>query len=217
MAVRRWNSQIVILDDGFQYLRLARDVNIVTVDATRPFGFGHVLPRGYLREPLSVLNYADLILLTRVDQCKDLDSVRDRLTEIAPSAPIFESIYRPNSLCSLDTGQEMALDAIRGKNLLAVCGIANPASFVETLETLNPAKVELLSFPDHHSYPPRSIQAIRQRMAKSDVDFIITTEKDAQKLNAIEDHPVLSLTVELKLVGTSAGRFAELIRELCGL
>jgi len=217
MAVRRWDSQIVILDDGFQYLRLARDVNIITVDATRPFGFGHVLPRGYLREPLSVLNHADLILLTRVDQCEDLDYVRNRLTEIAPSAPIFESIYRPHSLCSLDTQQDMALDTIRGKKLLAVCGIANPTSFVETLQALNPAKVDLLSFPDHHAYPPRSIESIRQSMAKSDADFIVTTEKDAQKLGVIEDHPILSLTVELKLVGASAGRFEELIRELCGL
>ena len=91
-ALRRWNCQVVILDDGFQYLKLARDIDIVTVDATRPFGLGHVLPRGYLREPLSALNRADLILLTRVDQCENLDSVRDRLNQIAPSVPIFESV-----------------------------------------------------------------------------------------------------------------------------
>ena len=117
MAVRRWDCQIAILDDGFQYLKLARDIDIVTVDATRPFGLDHVLPRGYLREPLSALNHADLILLTRVDQCKNLDFVRDKLTRIAPSIPIFESIYKPRSLCSLDTGQEMGLDAVKGKNI----------------------------------------------------------------------------------------------------
>jgi tetraacyldisaccharide 4'-kinase len=217
MAINRWNSQIVILDDGFQYLRLARDVNIVTIDATRPFGFDHVLPRGYLREPLSALSHADLILLTRVDQCENLGAVRGRLIKVSPSTPIFESIYKPQSLYSLDTQQEMALDTIYSKNILAVCGVANPDSFVRTLQTLNPARIELLAFPDHHAYPTRSIEAINQRAAESDVDFIVTTEKDAQKLGAIEDQPILSLKVELKLVGTSADRFAQLIRELCDL
>jgi len=217
MAVRRWNSQIVILDDGFQYLRLARDADIVVVDATRPFGLNHVLPRGYLREPLSALRNADLILLTRVDQCENLDSVRARLTEIAPSVPIFESVYKPRSLRSLETQQEMKLDTIRGKKLLAVCGIGNPDSFVETLRTLNPAKVALLSFPDHHAYPPHSIEAIRQRAAESDVDAIVTTEKDAQKLDALVEKSVLILEIELKLADSSAGEFAEIIRELCGL
>ena len=217
MAVRRWNSQVVILDDGFQCLRLARDADIVIVDATRPFGLNHALPRGYLREPLSALRNADLILLTRVDQCENLDSVRARLTDIAPSVPIFESTYETRSLRSLDTQQEMELDSIRGKKLLAVCGIANPLSFIETLRTLNPADVDMLSFPDHHAYPPRSIEAIRQKVVESGVDTIVTTEKDAQKLGAIVENPVLILEIELKLADSSADDFAEIIRELCGL
>jgi tetraacyldisaccharide 4'-kinase len=224
MAIREWNCRAIILDDGFQYLRLARDIDIVTIDATRPFGFGHILPRGYLREPLSTLNYADLILLTRVDQCKCLDFVRDRLADVAPSVPVFESIYEPCSLRSLHTDQEVGLDTIGSRNVLAVCGIANPSSFVETLRSLEPARVALLSFPDHHAYPLSSIEMIRRRSAEQDVEIIVTTEKDAPKLSAIEDHvrarypvPVLILTVELKVVGCTAGRFAELVQELCGL
>ena len=224
MAIREWKCQVVILDDGFQYLRLARDIDIVTIDATRPFGLGHILPRGYLREPLSALNHADLILLTRVDQCKHPDLVRDRLAKVAPSVPVFESIYEPYSLRSLGTDQEVKLDTIRGRNVLAVCGIANPSSFVETLRSLEPARVALLSFPDHHAYPPSSIEMIRRRSVEQDVEIIVTTEKDAPKLSAIVDHagarcsvPVLILTVELKLVGPAAGRFAELIQQLCGL
>lgn len=221
MAIRKWDCRVVILDDGFQYLRLARDIDIITIDATRPFGFDHVLPRGYLREPLSTLNRADLILLTRANQCKNLSSVRDRLAEIAPSVPIFESIYEPCSLRSLDTHQEIGLDAIRGRNILATCGIANPLSFAETLRSLGPARVALLPFPDHHTYPRSSIETIEQRAAEPDVDIIVTTEKDAPKLlrlsrqsrieAAVAGHPVLILAVKLKLVGPTAGRFAELI------
>lgn len=217
MAIRKWDCRVVILDDGFQHLKLAHDVDIITIDATRPFGLGHILPRGYLREPLSALNRADLILLTRVDQCERLDFVRDKLARTAPSVPIFESIYEPCFLRSLNTHQDMGLDTIRGRNILAVCGIANPLSFVETLQLLGPARVHLLSFPDHHTYPPVSIEKIKRRAAELDVDIIVTTEKDAPKLGSIVDQPVLSLAVELKLVGQTAGKFAELIRQRCNL
>lgn len=217
MAFRELDCQIIILDDGFQYLRLARDVDIITVDATRPFGFDHILPRGYLRESLSTLKRADLILLTRVDQCKHLDFVYDRLARIATSVPIFESIHRPRAFYSLDEHQEFGLDIIQGKNILAVCGISNPGSFVETLRSLDPAKVDLLSFPDHHKYPPSSIEGIRRRVAESDVDMIVFTEKDGLKLNAIADYPALVLKVELELVGTSAKSFIEFVGQRCGL
>ncbi|MFC1718216.1 tetraacyldisaccharide 4'-kinase [Candidatus Poribacteria bacterium] len=211
MAVRRWGCQVAILDDGFQHLRLARDIDIVIVDATRPFGLDHVLPRGYLREPLSALNRADLILLTRVDQCENLDSVRDRLTQIAPSIPIFESIYKPRSLRSLDADQEMGLDTVKGKNILAVCGIANPLSFAETVRSLGAAKVELLPFPDHHEYPSSSMEMIGRRATEVGADIIVTTEKDATKLRHVADYLLLSLAVDLELVGSTAKEFAKII------
>jgi tetraacyldisaccharide 4'-kinase len=217
MAFRKWKCDVVILDDGFQHLKLARDVDIIVMDATRPFGLDHVLPRGYLREPLSTLNSADLILLTRVDQCKDLNSVRDRLSRIAPSVPVFESVYEPRSLRSLDTQQEVGLDAIRDRDILAVCGIANPLSFFETLKSLGPAEVSLVAFPDHFAYPPRSIEAIRRKAAELKADMIVTTEKDAPKLGSVEDHTTLSLTVELKLLGSTDEEFMELILRRCGL
>jgi len=211
MAVHRWNSQIIILDDGFQYLRLARDIDIVTMDATRPFGLEHALPRGYLREPLSALNRADLILLTRVDQCENLGFVRDRLTQIAPSVPVCESIHKPRSLRSLDTGQEMGLGTVKDEKVLAVCGIANPLSFAETLRSLGVEEVELLSFPDHHEYPPSSIEIIQQRAKELGIEIIITTEKDVMKLSPVAGCSVLSLTMDLELVGSMANEFAKII------
>jgi tetraacyldisaccharide 4'-kinase len=217
MAIQNWETQIIILDDGFQYLKLKRDVNIVTMDATRPFGLDHILPRGYLREPLSTLKNADIILLTRVDQCKDLNSVRDRLDSIVPSVPRFESIHAPSSLIRMDTHQDVGLDAVKNKNVLSVCGIANPLSFTETIQTLNPAKLNQISFPDHHEYTIKDIKKIEQTAFDTGADLIITTEKDAPKLSSINILPVLSLVIELKLVEHSAERLIDIIRQKCEL
>jgi len=217
MAVQNWETQIIILDDGFQYLKLKRDVNIVTMDATRPFGFDHILPRGYLREPLSTLRNADIILLTRVDQCKDLNSLRDRLDRIAPSILRFESIHAPSSLIRMDTHQDVGFNAVKNKNVLAVCGIANPSSFTETIQTLNPAKLNQISFPDHHEYTLKDIKKIEQTASETGADVIITTEKDAPKLSSINILPVLSLVIELKLVEPSAEKLIDIIRQKCDL
>ena len=217
MAIQNWGTQIIILDDGFQYLRLKRNINIVTMDATRPFGFDHILPRGYLREPLSTLKNADIILLTRVDQCKDLNSVRDRLDNIFPSVPRFESMHAPSSLIRMDTHQDIGLDAVQNQNVLAVCGIANPLSFAETLKILKLAKLNLISFPDHHEYTPKDIEKIKQTAVEKSVDFIITTEKDAPKLDSINACPVLALAIELRLVEPSAERLVEIIKRKCNL
>jgi len=217
IVVKNWGTQILILDDGFQYLRLKRDVNIVTMDSTRPFGFEHILPGGYLREPLSTLKNADIILLTRVDQCKDLKEVRGRLDKIAPSVARFESIHAPCSLIRMDSRQDVKLSAVKDQNILAVCGIANPLSFAETLRTLKPAKLNLISFPDHHEYTPKDIQKIEQTASETGANMIITTEKDAPKLNSINTCPVLALAIELRLVEPSAERLIELIRQKCDL
>lgn len=211
MALREWKCKIIILDDGFQYLRLARDIDIITIDATRPFGYEHVLPRGYLREPLSTLKCADLILLTRVDQCENLDSIRGRLSKLAPSVPVFESIHKPVCICPQDSNEEMGLDIINGKKVLAVCGIANPTSFLKTLQALNPYKLEIISFPDHYSYPLDSIEKIKKSAKNLEADMIVTTEKDGLKLSSISDYPVLVLKVRLELVNPSLSKLLEFI------
>ena len=151
-----------------------------------------------------------------MDQCGDLDYVRDRLSSIAPSVPVFEGVYEPRSLRSLDTQQEVGLDAIRDRDILAICGIANPLSFAETLKSLKPAEVSLVAFPDHFAYPPRSVEAIKRKAAELEVDMIVTTEKDAPKLGSVEDHTTLSLTVDLKLVGSTDKEFMELVLQRCG-
>ncbi len=211
LAIRNFDTQVVILDDGFQYLKLKRDVNILIIDSTEPFGYEHILPRGYLREPLSAIKRADIILLTRVDQCNELNSVYNRLKLIAPSIPIFESVHCPTSLYTMNENVNIGLDKIKGKNILAVCGIANPSSFYSTLKSLCPLNITIMKFPDHHKYTIDDLNMIRQKMFETGADYIITTEKDSMKLNAIRDIPVMVLNIELKLVG-SVTEFITLIK-----
>jgi tetraacyldisaccharide 4'-kinase len=213
-AIKKWKTQVVILDDGFQYLKLFHDVDIVTIDSTKPFGFDYLLPRGYLREPISALKNADIIILTRTDQCKNLDTLKSRLKNIAPNIPIFESIHQPVSLIQVDTNNNLGLDYLKDKKVLAVCGIANHVSFFETLKSLNPKEIIPAYFADHHKYTNNDFSYILGKFTEAKADLIVTTEKDAQKLMNISFCAVLILKIELKLI---SGEFMDIIKQKCNL
>jgi len=198
-AIKRWKVDVILLDDGFQYWKLAKDLDIVTVDATQPFGTGRMLPSGTLREPKSALRHADVILLTRVDQTCNLNSVYAQIRKYALCQPIVESVHVPYSLRRVGGTEILGLDILEGKNVLAVCGIGNPASFVSTLRSLKTAKITLLDFPDHYEYTLADIKLILRKAEADRVDFIITTEKDEQKLLAFDTFPIFVLSVKLNL------------------
>jgi tetraacyldisaccharide 4'-kinase len=217
IAIDKWGTDVLILDDGFQYLKLKRDVDIITMDSTKPFGLDYLLPRGYLRESLSTLKNADAIILTKVDQCENLDYIYKRLDKISPKVPIFESIHAPSSLIKTDTSENVSFDKYKGCNILAVSGIANPKSFAKTLDFLNPSRLEIMAFPDHHDYSQKDIENIEQSAIKTKADIIIITEKDAPKLIGIKAFPVLTLAIELKLLGSADTDLLRLITEKCNL
>ena len=217
IAIDKWGTDVLVLDDGFQYLKLKRDVDIITMDSTKPFGLDHLLPRGYLRESLSTLKKADAIILTKVDQCDNLDYIYERLDKISPKVPIFESIHAPSSLIQMDTSENVRYDKFKGCNILAVSGIANPKSFAKTLNFLNPSRLEIMAFPDHHNYSQKDIKNIEQSAIKTKADIIIITEKDAPKLAKIKAVPVLTLAIELKLLGSADADLLRLIGEKCDL
>ncbi|HIE27755.1 TPA: tetraacyldisaccharide 4'-kinase [Candidatus Poribacteria bacterium] len=198
-AIRRWQVDIILLDDGFQHWKLARDLDIVTVDATQPFGTNRILPSGTLREPKSTLRHADIILLTRVDQTSNLNSVYAQIRKYAPHHLIVESVHVPYSLRTMDDTAILGLELLEGKNVLAVCGIGNPDSFVSTLRSLKIAKITLLDFPDHHKYTLADIKLILSKAEVDGIDFIITTEKDEQKLLAFHNFPIFVLSIKLDL------------------
>ena len=164
-----------ILDDGFQHLQLARDVDIVLIDATTPFGGGHVLPAGRLREPRSALARADIIVITRSEHAPAVEAAIRRDSD----APIF---YARTQLDSIRTRKnnfstEPASGA-QSKKLFAFCGIGNPAAFLEDLREWRFEVVGHRFFPDHHRYTQREADALVTEARTAGADGLICTEKD---------------------------------------
>ena len=181
---------VLILDDGFQRRQLARDLDILTIDSTQPFGTGKLLPAGTLREPKTALKRTDVLLLTRTD----LAAESINFERFVQGGQIFKSHHQPIRLYQLSTGsdrsesserhEECGLDLLAGQRILAVCGIGNPKAFAETLRQLEPEAVELLAFPDHHRYSLADLNDISTRARDIGVNIVVTTEKDSQKLKA---------------------------------
>ena len=217
-ALDRFKSDILILDDGFQHRQLGRDIDILTIDATQPYGTGKLLPLGTLREPPTAVKRADIILLTRTGMVGAQTShLKTALNRFAPHLPILESVHRPTNLYWLGGGNpdqqsenttiaaSFPINALAGKRLLAVCGIGNPEAFAATLAQYCPQAVELLAFPDHHVYTESDLQQIERYMKRCDAEWIITTQKDEQKLIPYATHlPIAVLAVELVITDGEA-------------
>ena len=224
VALERFKVDVLLLDDGFQHRQLARDVDILTIPATHPFGSPKkLLPAGTLREPPTALRRADLILLTHADTPNISAHAKKVVKGLAPNAPVLESIYRPTHLYplaissqqsaismkpSLPTETEIRdpkaiptdIKELKGKRVLAVCGIGNPDAFVATLMRCSVASVELLAFPDHHVYTEADKQRIDTAFQAAAADLIVTTQKDEQKLARFVDNwklPIVVLAVAL--------------------
>lgn len=177
---------VVIVDDGFQTLSLERDFDIVTIDATSPFGNGHLLPAGTLREQPSVLRRADAVVLTRCDEIEpaEKDSILKELRRLT-DAEIFEARYIMCGIMALDGGSSYS-SAISGKKVFAFCGIGNPGSFFCSLERLGCVLAGRSVFRDHHAYSAGDLQSIEKEAADCGADMIMTTQKDAVRLRSLE-------------------------------
>jgi tetraacyldisaccharide 4'-kinase len=203
-AIRDFGVDTVVLDDAFQQWRIKKDLEIVAVDCTNPFGNKHMLPRGILREPLSSLRRADVFMLTKANLCSGITAVRGALKNINPSAAIFESWHQPADFSMLNApGQEFPADSLKGKNIGAFCGIGDPVSFENTLKNLGGHIGISLRFPDHHNYTGLDLGNIIKSCRDSDIDTIVTTEKDAVRVLGILPDKTsckfLVLRIELKL------------------
>lgn len=215
-AVREFNSEIVVLDDGFQFWSLARDVDLVLLDALRPFDNGHLLPRGHLRESPDALCRADAILFTRTDSASK--ARRDATRELAArytEAPIFWSRHAPVSLRderSHDAG-EIPLEKLNGARVHALSALANNPGFRSTLEKCGAHVEAHTTRRDHHRWRRDELIRVLEK-AKAAGAIVVTTEKDAVKLarewyekngvasNAVASNAVAlwSLCIELQLL-----------------
>lgn len=201
-AIARFRPEVLLLDDGFQHMRLQRDLNIVVVDASNPFDNSHLLPRGLLREPIEGLRRADLCWLTRVDQCPDLPELQDRLRSLCPGVPIAETLHRPTRLRSLDRRHHLDLEDLREKTVVALSSIGNPGAFEQTLTHLK-ATIHPIRFPDHHPYTSKDIQHVLRVAQEVNAWAVVTTEKDAVRWPDVDRPPVavLVLEIEIEVVG----------------
>ena len=177
-----------ILDDGFQHLQLARDVDIVMIDATNPFGGGHLLPAGRLREPKTALARADLIVVTRSSHSPAVEAAVHRET----NAPIFYAQAELDSVYSPGTAHLETHDA-REQDLFAFSGIGNPAAFVADLRSWGFKVVGHKFFPDHHRYTPADLRAIEREARAAGASGLICTEKD--RFNFPNDSTAMNLWV----------------------
>ncbi len=201
IAVGRFDPDIIIMDDGFQHLRVQRDVDIVAIDSTDPFGNGMTLPRGILREPPSHLLRADMIVMTRVDQAEGVDELREHIREINPRAPIVESVHRPISLRELHTGRDLGLGCLRGARVASLSSIGNPTTFEARLTELGATLEGNWRLPNHHRYRRGPLADIVDRARDMGAEAIVTTEKDVVRFppGFGFQMPVWVLEIELEI------------------
>lgn len=199
-AIQHLGADVLLLDDGLQYLRLKHRHDLVLVDRTAPWGTGHLLPRGTLREPPKNLKRASYIFLTKSDG--DSEEITAELRRHNPVADIIECRHRPVHLQNVHSAEILPLSELRGRYVGALSGIAVPQSFENLLRKLG-AKVDVYQrFTDHHRFHEREIRQFVERCLRRDVHFIITTEKDFVRLPrmTVTDVPFLFLRVEIEIL-----------------
>jgi tetraacyldisaccharide 4'-kinase len=198
-TLKRFNPNTVILDDGFQHLQLIRDLDIVLVDAADPFGNGKLFPAGILREPVTALRRAHAVVITRADASGSVEELRENIRRISV-APVFTSFHRPVDLVSGRIGGFKPLSALRGTRVLALSGIARPASFLSLLRSLGAVIAAECIYPDHYDYKKSDLAEIFQKAADNAANMIVTTEKDAIRLRELKPDGVWALRIELAVV-----------------
>lgn len=197
-AIENLKSDVLILDDGFQNQRIARDLNIVTIDAMNPFGNGWLLPAGILREPISSLKRADCVMLTRVSGEIDAELIK-RIRKVT-NAPVFESRTVIKEIRRLDSDETSNNSEARNQPLAAFCAIGNPRAFFDQLRGAGLDLQHQVAFRDHHKYSQSDIDCVTQNAKANGAQAVITTAKDEVKLRSMQfDLPCYVATIEVDI------------------
>ena len=203
IAIEELETQLILLDDAFQHRQIARDLDIVLLDALEPFGYEHLLPRGTLREPIAGLRRADVVVLTRADllPAEERIAVRRRVERYRPDVTWVEASHAPQSLLAA-SGAQASLESLRGQKVAAFCGIGNPAGFRHTIAACGYELVELREFPDHHLYTREDVDSLTKWAEQLPVAAVLCTCKDLVKLRVprIGKHPLWAVSVGMQLL-----------------
>ncbi|HOQ04780.1 MAG TPA: tetraacyldisaccharide 4'-kinase [Anaerohalosphaeraceae bacterium] len=204
-AVEKYHPDILLLDDGFQHRRLNRDLDILAVDASCPFGYGRLLPAGLLREPVSSVRRAHIAVITRFDLATEeqIADIEQTLRRFQPNLAIFHAVHKQRQARTFQ-GRSIPVEQLAGKKTFVFCGIGNPTAFLRSLESLGIIVSGRFLFEDHHPYTPDDMDVILRQARKSNADAILTTEKDWVKTALLvgqeELIPFYYLPVELEFL-----------------
>lgn len=194
---------LLILDDAFQHRRVHRDLDLVLIDATNPWGYGHCLPRGLLREPIANVERADLVIVTRVDQvsAEELTAIRAELVRRNHIGTVIEVSFRPCQLIN-SASQVRPLSEVAGQRVFGFCGIGNPGSFERTLRQLGSDVVGFESFPDHHHFTPDDLARLGEQAESANACLLLTTQKDLVKIHETElgNRPLCAVQIGTEIV-----------------
>ncbi|MDR2117735.1 MAG: tetraacyldisaccharide 4'-kinase [Planctomycetaceae bacterium] len=211
------NVDLLILDDAFQHRRIARNLDIVLLDALEPFGYEHIFPRGMLRESITSLRRAEVVFLSRADLVDESQrrKIQNRVLTYSPNILWGEIVHEPQSLVSFSK-TETDISAIRNKRILAFCGIGNPNAFRQTLERCGAKVVELIPFPDHHQFNADDLNGLEQIAQSYEIDSILCTMKDFVKINAdivSGTIPIQAVLINIRFLSGET-KFRELLNKL---
>ena len=215
-AIRHFNADTLLLDDGFQYMPLRPKINIVLVDSTNPFHNHEMLPIGLLREPICNLSRADYIFLTKSDGRPSLRRLRDFLGEHNSKTPIIECNHVPCNLTGLFDGNIMGLETLKGMKVATICGIAVPESFENYIRQLGAQIVYKQRYVDHHRYRSAEIEDFCKKGVEAGAQMLLTTEKDAVRIPQVDTHGkvFMFLRVEIRII-RGQEYFDDCIKSIC--
>ncbi len=209
-VLARHGVDCFILDDGFQHMQLARDADIVLLDATDPFGGGHLLPAGMLREPASALARADIAVITRSEHAPGIEAGVRRYT----NAPVFYAVTELETILPFSSASAGGSAGFhREASAFAFCGIGNPNAFYEDLRKWGIRVAGSRSFADHHVYSEEEVTALEEKARATGASALICTEKDVFNLRnaGASKLPLYFARTSLKVV--NSGKFLEAIQE----
>lgn len=216
-AIENLHSDLFILDDGFQHLRLKRDLNILTIDATNPWGGGRLLPYGRLREPLHEMARADCCVITRAEQSTNIESLREEVRHRSGGRPVFLSMTRTAGLRPLALMPALELNASNAsaplpiseapKTIAAFCALGNPRAFFTQILANGFTLKHTRAFRDHHTYTQSDIEALEREAQARGAEALLTTAKDGVKLRALKFQlPCYVVEIELEFDDEAALR-----------
>ena len=181
-AVEEFQADLLLLDDGYQQWRVKKDLEILMVDASAPFGNGRLIPRGTLREPMGEAARADVIVVTKTEDSEQIPHLESRIREFNSKAPIFFSRHRPSRLTCWPTGEDISLECLKNEKVCTLAGIADPRQFESTVRRLSAWIVLKYRVRDHHSYTAGELIRLFTRCQRNGIRRIVTTEKDAVRI-----------------------------------